>query len=112
MTIEDTLNLILNKLEDHQELLQLSISALTTKKEVARFLNKSEKTIDNYVKNKTLKKDIHYFYNERDRVEFIPFAILEFKKAPKVSIVKDSVDETKKIYHSSVSSITQGLKVG
>ncbi len=112
MAIEDTLKLILDKLTDQQELLQLSISTLTTKKEVARFLNKSEKTIDNYVKNNTLKKDIHYFYNEKDRVEFIPFAILEFKKAPKVVIVKDSLDETKKMYHSSVNSITQGLKVG
>ena len=112
MTLEDTLKLILDKLADQQELLQLSISTLTTKKEVARFLNKSEKTIDNYVKNNTLKKDIHYFYNEKDRVEFIPFAILEFKKAPKLSIVKDNIDETKKMYHSSVSSITQGLKVG
>ncbi len=112
MTLEDTLKLILDKLADQQELLQLSISTLTTKKEVARFLNKSEKTIDNYVKNNTLKKDIHYFYNEKDRVEFIPFAILEFKKAPKVVIVKDSFDETKKMYHSSVNSITQGLKVG
>lgn len=112
MTLEDTLKLILDKLEDQQELLQLSISTLTTKKEVARFLNKSEKTIDNYVKNNTLKKDIHYFYNEKGRVEFIPFAILEFKKAPKLAIVKDSIDETKKMYHSSVNSITQGLKVG
>lgn len=109
--LENTLNLILQKLEYNEELLQLSISTLTTKKEVARFLNKSDKTIDNYVKNGTLKKDIHYFYNEKNRVEFIPFAILKFKKAPKTENIPTN-DETKKIYHPSVSLITQGLKIG
>jgi hypothetical protein len=109
--LENTLKLILEKLEYNEELLQLSISTLTTKKELARFLNKSDRTIDNYVKNKTLKKDIHYFYNERNRVEFIPFAILKFKKAPQV-ISTPIIDITKKMYHSSVNSITQGLKVG
>lgn len=109
--LESTLRLILEKLEYNEELLQLSISTLTTKKEVARFLNKSDKTIDNYVKNNTLKKDVHYFYNERNRVEFIPFAILKFKKCPKEKIIS-TIDESKKIYHSSVNSITQGLKVG
>ena len=111
MSIEDTLQLIITKLEYNEELLQLSISTLTTKKEVAKFLNKSEKTIDNYIKNNTLKKDIHYFYNERNRVEFIPFAILKFKKAPKIYIAP-KIDESKKIYHNSVNSITQGLKFG
>ena len=109
--LENTLKLILEKLEYTEELLQLSISSLRTKKEVAKFLNKSDKTIDNYVKNHTFKKDVHYFYNERKRVEFIPFAILKFKKAPKSRMIP-TVDETKKIYHSSVNSITQGLKIG
>lgn len=109
--LENTLKLILQKLEYNEELLQLSISALKTKKDVAKFLSKSEKTIDNYVKNNTLKINIHYFINERKRIEFIPLGILEFKKAPKVA-KEITVEESKKIYHSSVNSITQGLKVG
>lgn len=111
MSIEDTLQLIITKLEYNEELLQLSISSLTTKQEVAKFLNKSTKTIDNYIKNNTLKKDIHYFINEKNRVEFIPFAILKFKKAPKVQLTP-VVDKSKKMYHKSVNSITQGLKIG
>jgi len=112
--LEKTLRLILQKLEDQEELLQLSISALTTKKEVARFINKSEKTIDNYVKNDTFVKDIHYFYNQRGRVEFIPSAILKFKKSPTSNKKTEEkrVDTTKKIYHPSVNAIVKGLKVG
>lgn len=110
--LELTLKLILEKLENQEELLQLSISTLTTKKEVARFLNKSEKTIDNYVKNNTLIKDIHYFYNEQNRVEFIPFAILQFKKQPNKKKEVNLFDKTKKIYHPSIKSITQGLRIG
>lgn len=111
MAIEDTLKLILEKLDDQKEFLQLAISNLTTRKEVARFLNKSEKTIDNWVDNETFKENVHYFINEKNKIEFIPFAILEFKKAPKIQI-STKTDETKKIYHSSVESITKGLKVG
>jgi len=112
MSIEETLSLILQKLENNEELLQLSISTLTTRKEVARFLNKSEKTIDNWITNNTFQENVHYFINEKKRVEFIPFAILEFKKAPKKAITPKQIDESKKIYHSSVKSITEGLKVG
>ena len=110
--LENTLKLILEKLEYNQELLQLSISTLTTKKEVAKFLNKSDKTISNYIANGILVKDKHYYINENRKIEFIPIAILEFKKQPKQKITIPKKETTKKIYHSSINSITQGLKVG
>lgn len=45
MTIEQRFDTIQNQLNTVCELLQLSITSLNTKKAVARFLNKSEKTI-------------------------------------------------------------------
>jgi len=111
MSIEETLKLILENQEEMKADLQMFISTLTTRKDVARFLNKTEKTIDNWVSNETFKENIHYFYNEKNKIEFIPSAIWEFKKAPKVTIATKT-DNPKKVYHSSVKSITEGLKVG
>ncbi len=54
MAIEDTLKLILDKLADQQELLQLSISTLTTKKEVAQI--KKEQKENNQPTNDSQKK--------------------------------------------------------
>ncbi len=48
----------------------MTISLLNTKKSVSKFLNKSEKTIDNYIKNDTFIENMHYFYNENKKVEF------------------------------------------
>jgi hypothetical protein len=113
--LEDTLKLIVEKLETQEELLQLSISVLNTKKSVANFLGKSEKTIDNYIANNTLKKDIHYFYNGAGKLEFIPMGIVKFKRNPaeqKALIKEDTKDDTKKVYHPSVKTIVEGLKVG
>ncbi len=115
MSIEETLSLILKKLDTQEELLQLAISNLTTRKEVANFLSKSEKTIDNYVKNGTFEEDIHFFHNEKNKIEFIPTAILEFKKHPQIhykTSIKPKEQKVEKIYHSSLSCITKGLKVG
>ena len=51
MTIEAKLDILENQLKNVIELLQISITSLNTKKSVSKFLNKSEKTIDNYIKN-------------------------------------------------------------
>lgn len=114
--LEETLVKILQKLDSQEELLQLTISSLRTKKEVANFLNKSEKTIDNYVKSGTFQKDVHYFFNERNKVEFIPTAIIQFKKTPsikhKVKTSETIQNTAKRIYHPSIKSIAQGLKIG
>ncbi len=106
MTIEGKLDLLQNQLNTVCELLQLSINSLNTRKSVSKFLNRSEKTIDNYIKNETFIKGKHYYINEKERIEFIPFAIVEFKKNPnhKIKIVEE------KIVISDVSSkILKGL---
>lgn len=110
MTIESRLENMKNQLTNVIELLQILISSLNTKKAVAKFLNKSDRTIDNnYIKNDTFIKDKHYFINEANRVVFIPFAIVEFKKNPihKIKIV-ETKNETIKLSETS-SNILKGL---
>lgn len=114
MTIESRLEDMQNQLTNLIELLQISISSLNTKKSVSKFLNKSEKTIDNYIKNDTFIENKHYFYNENKRVEFIPFAIVEFKKNPKykIKIIEDKKEENKTktlILSETSSKILKGL---
>lgn len=110
MTIEQRFDTIQNQLNTVCELLQLSINSLNTKKAVSKFLNKSEKTIDNYINNDTFIENKHYFLNENNRVEFIPFAIVEFKKNPKHKIKVLEVKKEEKITLSETSSkILKGI---
>jgi hypothetical protein len=111
--LENILKLIVEKLETQEELLQLTISNLTTKKDVARFLNKSVRTIDNYISKNIFKENIHYFYNEVGTIEFIPVEVVKFKKNPNQSKQDEHIKkEDKKYYHPAVAGITKGLKVG
>ena len=108
------LNLILQKLEDQEELLLLTISTLTSKKAVANFLKKTDRTIDNYIANRTFKEGKQYFYKEDGRIEFIPIGILQYKRNAlhfKEQKKEEKVIE-KKIFHPSVQNIVQGLKIG
>jgi len=112
MTIESRLENMQDQLTNLIELLQISISSLNTKKSVSKFLNKSEKTIDNYIKNDTFIENKHYFYNENKRVEFIPFAIVEFKKNPthKIKlIINDNTAADKLELSETTSKILKGL---
>ncbi len=112
---EKILYLILKKLEEQEELLMLSISALTTKKEVARFFNKSERTIDNWIDNGTFKEGVEYSRNGKGKPEFIPSAILNHRRNMgniKSSKQNNKNDDSEKIYHPSVKNIIQGLTIG
>ncbi|MDD3008410.1 MAG: hypothetical protein PHQ70_06025 [Arcobacter sp.] len=110
MTIEAKLDNLENQLKNVIELLQISITSLNTKKAVSKFLNKSEKTIDNYIKNNTFIENKHYFINENERIEFIPTAILEFKKNPKHKIkIVETQKEEKIILSETSSKILKGL---
>lgn len=110
MTIEAKLNILENQLNNVIELLQISITSLNTKKAVSKFLNKSEKTIDNYIKNNTFIEDKHYFINENQKIEFIPDAILDFKKNPnhKIKIIETIKEEKLQLSETS-SKILKGL---
>lgn len=110
MTIEAKLDNLENQLKNVIELLQISITSLNTKKAVSKFLNKSEKTIDNYIKNNTFIENKHYFINENKKIEFIPGAILDFKKNPKHKIkIVETQKEEKIILSETSSKILKGL---
>ena len=84
-TIEANVNLLL---ELHLE----QSNNLTTYNDVAKFLNKSRKTIYNYVKDKKFTESNHYFINDKGTPTFIPSAIIEFKKGVKAVDTKDITD--------------------
>jgi len=113
-SFEKILYLILEKLEEQEELLMLSISTLTTKKEVARFFNKSDRTIDNWIDNGTFKEGIEYLRNSKGKLEFIPSGILNHRRnMGKIKFqVKNKNDDNKKIYHPAVQNILKGIKIG
>lgn len=109
--LEDILKMILKKIEDNSELLELAISNLNTKRNVARCLNKSIATIDNYVRNGTLIEDKHYFINKKGKIEFIPTGILEFKSNPIIK-KKNGLINDLTITHKAVSNILKGVRYG
>ena len=51
--------------------------------DVAKFLDKTRKTIYNYVKEDKFVEDKHYYTNEKGHPTFIPSGIIEFKKGVK-----------------------------
>lgn len=106
------LNLILQKLEDQEELLLLTISNLTTKKEVANFLKKTDRMIDYYISNGTFKEGIHFTTDETGKRKFMPQGIVDFKRNKNHKKDIKKVESEKKICHPSVLNIVQGLKVG
>lgn len=106
---EKILNLILQKIQEQEELLLLTISNLTTKKSVASFLKKSERTIDNYIKNGVFTEGVEYIVLENGKKEFVPSAIVDFKRNKKD---RKKVEPEKKIFHPSVQNIVQGLRIG
>lgn len=110
MTIEAQIFELRNEILNLTQLVQLTMTNLYTKKDVSKFLNKSEKTIDNYIKNNTFIENKHYFINEKQRIEFIPIAILEFKKNPKHKIkIIEQIKEEKIQLSETSSRILKGL---
>ncbi len=78
--LEMTLNQIQRELSMNRELLQLIVDSLSTKKQVAKFLSVSTKTIENYVKDGRFRRDIEYFFDDYGDLHFVPSAIIEYKK--------------------------------
>ncbi|MFA6761081.1 hypothetical protein [Aliarcobacter butzleri] len=106
------LNLILQKMEDYEELLLLTISTLTTKKAVANFLKKTDRMIDYYIENGKFQEGVHYLIDEDGKKEFIPQGIVDYKRNKNHKKDRKKVESEKKIFHPSVQNIVQGLKIG
>lgn len=112
--LENTLTKILEKLDNQETMLQMVLNSLTTSKQVAAFLNVSQRTIELWVKNGTFQKDIHYYHNDKGRLVFIPDAILDHKKNPKKATPEKKEElekkEQKRIVHPTAKKFVSGLQ--
>lgn len=63
-----------------REKLDKYLPTLTSKKEVAKFLGKSERTVNYYMEQGLLKENIHYHRKNGKILVFIEDAILKFKE--------------------------------
>ena len=71
---------LLSKIDELNLKVELFAPKLNTKKGVMQFLNKSEKTIYNYISNGVFKENIH-FYKDNGKIVFVESAIIDFKKS-------------------------------
>jgi len=79
---------LLEKISCMEERLKKFTPALTTKKEVAKFLNVTPRTINNYISNGYLKENYHFQRKSDKIIVFIEEAILEFRDNLNKGIVK------------------------
>jgi hypothetical protein len=83
MYFEEKLDLVLKRLDEQQQLLELFIPDLRKKRHVATFLGITEQSINNWLKDSDspIEKDIHYRLNGRGEIEFIPSLIISLKRS-------------------------------
>ncbi|MDD3597399.1 hypothetical protein [Sulfuricurvum sp.] len=82
MYFEEKLDLVLQRLEEQQILLELFIPDLRKKRHVATFLNITEQCLDNWIKDSDspIEEGIHYRLNSRGALEFSSSAIILLKR--------------------------------
>lgn len=82
MYFEEKLDLVLQRLEEQQQLLELFIPDLRKKKHVATFLGITEQCLNNWLKDfdSPIEKGVHYRQNTRNEIEFIAASIIALKR--------------------------------
>ena len=104
------LNAIDEKLSLILDLYMQQTNNLTTYKDVAKFLGKTPRTINNYIRKSKLVANKHYYKDENGKTVFVPQAIMEFKHASiEVQSVKKSRETISKVMHPIASSILNGV---
>jgi len=53
---------------------------LTNKRDVARFLDKSERTVNNYIETGILREGYHFYRKDGKMLVFVESAVIEFRK--------------------------------
>lgn len=83
MYVEQKLDLVLQRLEEQQQLLELFIPDLRKRKQVAVFLGISEQCLVNWLKdsNAPIEQGVHYHFNCHGEIEFIPALIITLKRS-------------------------------
>ncbi len=79
-------NIFEKRLKTAEAIIPFAFNFLTIKKYVAKFLEKSEATIDNMIADGRLIEGIHY--TREKKIQFVPQAIVEYKIAPPVHKIK------------------------
>jgi len=70
---------LLKQVEEMNERLKKFAPPITRKKDVAKFLGVSERTINNYMAQGILVENYHYFYKNAKMIVFDEDKILEFR---------------------------------
>jgi hypothetical protein len=102
--LENILIEIREELRIHREIFQMAMDSLSTKRQVAKFLSISTKTIENYVKDGRFRRDVEYFFDDYGELHFVPSAIIEYKKTG-TKKEKIANDIPAKAIHPSASKI-------
>ncbi|WP_373069887.1 hypothetical protein [Sulfurimonas sp.] len=82
---------LLQKIESMEERLKKFTPAVTTKKEVAKFLNRSERTINRYIAEGFLKEGYHFDRKSDKLLVFIEDKILEFRDQLNRGIINEKI---------------------
>lgn len=70
---------LLQKIESMEERLSKLAPVLDNKKDVAKFLGVTPRTINNYIEQGYLKEDYHFFRKNGKILVFIESAVIEFR---------------------------------
>lgn len=70
---------LLSKIEKMEERMQKLAPPITSKKEVAKFLERSESTVNRYMSDGLLLEGQHYYRKNGKILVFIEDAIIEFR---------------------------------
>lgn len=83
MYFEEKLDLVLQRLDEQQQLLELFIPDLRKKKHVATFLGITDQCLGNWLKysDSPIEQGVHYRINSRGEIEFIPMNIISLKRS-------------------------------
>jgi len=95
MYIEEKLDLVLQRLDDQQNLLELFIPDPRKKKHVAAFLGITEQCLKNWIQesDSPIVQGVHYHINGRSDIEFIPASIISLKRSGGYKNRRDSKKE-------------------
>ncbi len=68
------------QIEEMSNIIRKLMPPITTKKEVAKFLDKSERTVNNYIEKGILKEGQHFYRKNGKILVFVESAVIEFRK--------------------------------
>jgi len=87
----ELLPILLSKIEQLESRQKILMPPITTKKEVAKYLSKSESTINRYIQLGYLIEGVHFYRKNGKILVFIEDAITEFRKELDKGLVYEKV---------------------